>query len=220
MVSKELLDYIKSVKEKGFQDDAVKAHLLKYNYSSEVIDQAFKELSFSAPSETTNVAAQQKSKGIKKNNLKDILTYLLFFMIFVTIIGTLLYFFGGNLSTFYLYSSLEICEDVSIKVHEIYNEPVICVFPDNSKVQLILENNGKRIINKAEILVKGEKNTTTDNLNNFNLVSNDVFTRVINYDYGNGGSISEITIIPIILRNSKERKCNAQKIIYKDIKTS
>jgi len=217
MVSKELLDYIKSVKEKGFQDDAVKAHLLKYNYSSEIIDQAFKELSFSARPETTNVVTPHKSKGIKKNILKDSLVYLLFFLIFMTIIGTLLYFFGGNLSTFYLYSSLEICEDVSIKVHEIYNEPVICVFPDNSKVQMILENNGTRIINKAEIILKGETGSKTDILESLNLKTDDVFTRVINTD--EIGNIEQVTITPLIIRDSKERKCNAQKISFKDIKT-
>ena len=41
MVSKELLDYIKSVKEKGYNDDAIKQHLLKHGYAQTIIDEAF-----------------------------------------------------------------------------------------------------------------------------------------------------------------------------------
>jgi hypothetical protein len=262
MVNKELLDYIRSVRNKGFDDSAIKANLLKYNYPEILISEAFNELSIqespskkeelpkiepikAAPAkpssnamsdpawlleektENTKPSAKSqetKESAIKGNNSKNKKTtriILISVIILFILLGTVfLLYFTGNLDMplSIIGVSSPDCSQVAIKIYEANSEPVLCIYPDNSKVQLILENSGNEIISSAQITLIGEKSRSTDNSDNLNLKPTDVLTRVLKYEPSTSENLKQMNILPIIEKNSIMQKCYSKKITYTQFK--
>ncbi len=219
MVNKELVDYIKSVKEKGFSDVVIKANLLKYNYTQEAIDEAFKELEQPKislpPLPPQNPIVEEKPKTFLPEKKKKSIVPLLIIAFLVILLAFL--FLSQKNPLDLTFGSSSKCENVTLEVHKLKGEPVVCAFPDNSKIQLIIANNGQIMISKAEIIVNGEKGKTVDKLENLNLEPNDVFTRTFNYDFGIAGEPKSITLTPFILSNGLQTACNDKKMTYDKI---
>lgn len=201
MVNQQLIDYIKSVREKGHSDEDIKDHLTKHGYSQDLVDDAFKELS--------PVVSKEKKPFPKK------IIFILFGIIVLAGVGYGLYYVLQGQP---LYFSSAVCKDLSIKIYELNNEPVLCVFPDNTKIQMILENNGQTTINSATVLIKGQNSNVEDVMDDLNLVAGDVFTRVIDVDPNEVGNVKEIIITPAVV-NNKKMFCNDKKLVFKDINT-
>ncbi len=201
MVNQQLIEYIKSVREKGFSDENIKKYLIKHGYSQAMVDDAFAKLSPSA--------YKEKKPFPKK---------IVFIIIGIIVFAGIGYGAYKLLKVQPLYFSSAVCKNLSIKIYELRDEPVICAFPDNTKLQMILENNGAITINSATVLIKGQNNNMEDIIDNLNLVPGDVFTRVINIDPNTIGRINEIVITPAVV-NKKKRFCNDKKLVFKDIKT-
>ena len=214
MVSKELLDYIKSVREKGFTDDAIRAHLIKFGYTDAMVAEAFNEAVIPAPS---SPPMKPVSAASTKKPLDKRLLLIPAAVIIIIVIGLFIFFIGNR-----LYFSSVACSDVSVKIYELSDEPVICVYPDNSKAQMIIENDGKIAINGAEINLVGEKGTVTEKLENLDLpappAEQNVFTRVVEYrpEYG---TVKRIEVIPTIIKDNGLFACNAKKVTVESIKT-
>ena len=202
MVNPQLLDYIKSVREKGHTDDSIKEHLIKHGYSQNIVNDAFKELS--------PVVHKEKKPFPKK------IIYLIVGIIFLAGLGYGVYYFL-QVQPFYFSSS--VCKDLSIKVYELKNVPVLCVFPDNTKVQMILENNGLTTINSATVLIKGQNSNVEDVMDDLNLVAGDVFTRVIDFDPSEVGTVNKVVITPAVVKNNKKMVCNDNKLTFTEIKS-
>ncbi len=196
MVDPRLLDYVKSVKEKGHSDNAIKEHLVKHGHHKDAVEELFKH-----PDLNTK-PKEEKSKP--KTGL---------FLVILLIIIVL----GGLGAVFFLKPIVSSeCEEVSITLHQINNEDVLCVFPDNSKIQTILKNNGKKIINSVTLLAKGDKGKVQHNVENLILVENDIKTLVLDY---NSGNLKQITITPTILVNQEVIVCKDKVTSYENIKT-
>lgn len=194
MANKELIDYIKSVKEKGYADDAIKAHLAKYNYNKDIIEEAFLALA------DEKTAQPQKAKK-PSVFIKTLVIALL--VLFCSIV----IFFMLNYS-----NSSSVCEGTSVEIYKINDEPVICMYSDKTKIQMILLNNGLNELNGLEISINGEKGKFKDNIDSLNLPENDVFTRVIDYDYEKYGDIKEVNIIPLRYDSGIKKYCSSKKI--------
>ena len=188
-----LIDYIKSVKKKGFDDKKIKEHLSNYGYSKQDIDSAYKAL---GPI-INELKPLQEEKPKKSFPLIPI---------FITIIIILLVI-GGY---FYIQKQSQKCNNISVGIYHIKGEPVLCVYPNNAKLQMILENTGDEVIPAVEIEIKGERRITA-NLDNIFLMPGNIYTKTLEYSPDNG-DITEISIIPIA-----DTKCGG--ITIKDIKT-
>ena len=202
MVNPQLIEYIKSIREKGHKDEDIKNHLIKHGYSQEMVNDAFTKLSPAVHKE-------------KKPFPKKIIFIILGIIILAGIGYGIYYFFQAQP----LYFSSSVCKDLSISVYELNNEPVLCVFPDNTKVQMILENNGAITVNSATVLLKGENSNVEDVMDNLNLVPGDVFTRVIDFDPNTVGRVNEVIITPAVVKNDKKMVCNDKKLSFTEIKT-
>jgi hypothetical protein len=111
----------------------------------------------------------------------------------------------------------DICNDVSIKVYEQEDKPVICVSNDKSMIQLILKNNGKVQINSVEIQIISKTGRTEDIIKSpISPNPEDLVIRVIELDL-NKGEVQQASITPVIVENNKEIKC--RKISYSNIRT-
>lgn len=182
MINKELIEYIRSLKNKGIEDEKIKEQLLKYNYSSELVKKCFDEL---------NKEYKKKEDKKKISFIPIIITSLLFFILVLIVIFFLIK--ANSLSY------KQDCENVSIKIFETKGNEVICVFPDNSKIQLILENNGNKKIDKIDVFLNNYNIETLD----LNLIQDQVFTKVIENEKKE--KINTIKIIPY----SNNKKCKA-----------
>jgi hypothetical protein len=239
MVNKELTDYIRSVKEKGYPDAAIKEQLLKYNYSQDVIDEAFREIlqpvqpaqptlppqqppimpvsaSVSTPASQTPVILTEKKENKKKKGFPVILLVIF-----------LLLLFGGAafavwkfvpLPSFSIGGDIPECENTAVDIYRIKGEPVVCVYTDNSKVQYIIVNSGSTILNKVEVTIKGSKGNSADELDNLELNPGIVFPRTLIYDYPSKGDARGITILPYVSVNGNAVACYNKKISYDTIK--
>lgn len=222
MVENELFEYIKSLKEKGISDEVIKSHLLKHNYSNNIVDEAFKEqkpleIKVNVENNTSNQIQNTTQPLTKKRSFPKLALFLILLLLFLGGAIAIIYFF--NIKIPFSDSDPEECNSVSIAIHKESEMPVICVFPDYSKIQLILENNGERVINKVEISLKGSKQTVTDELNNINLIPSDVFPRVISYNLETQGEVKQIAILPILMLENKEEKCYSKTIFFNKLST-
>ncbi len=194
MVNKQLLDYIVSVREKGYQDEAIKAHLIKYGYASAEVEQAFSQID-----------STKKRSG--KHNI------ILFVLIGVLVLGILA---GGYLFiTGSLYSSSQVCEGVSIDLYKTNEQPVICSI-DESRLQMIIENKGERQVDFVEILVNTDNGRHKETLDNLFFPGEDLITKVIDID--NPGVVREVKITPGIIEDNKRYTCNSNQKSFTDIK--
>ena len=193
MVDTELLKYVKSVKNKGHSDKDIKEHLIKHGHSKDHVEELFKHPDL------------KKKHAAKKLKLSP---FLIIFLIII-VLGS---------ATFLLNSSSSDCEDVSITLHEINNEQVLCVFPDNSKIQTILKNNGVKVINSVNFIAKGSEGKVSHDLVNLNFPGGDISTHSLNYGSDNG-QLKKITITPSVLINDKVKVCKTKKVSYENIKT-
>ena len=115
-------------------------------------------------------------------------------------------------------------EDISIDIFEGDGIPFLCTFPDNSKIQIMLENTGQENIKQLDIIVVGKKGSFYDTLENVNIKSkklsvfegDNLFMRVIEYNNAKG-NIKEIKIIPYGYFNDELVKCKSQTKTYQDI---
>lgn len=202
MVNQQLIDYIKSVREKGHFDENIKDNLIKHGYSQEMVNDAFTKLS---------PAVHKEKKPFPKK--------IIFIILGIIILVGLGYGISSFLQPQLLYFSSSVCKNLSIKVYELNNEPILCVFPDNTKVQMILENNGLITINSATVLIKGQNSNVEDVMDNLNLVPGDVFTRVIDFDPNAVGTVNQVIITPAVVENDKKKVCNNEKLLFTEIKT-
>ncbi|MBT3720336.1 hypothetical protein HN789_05610 [archaeon] len=202
MVNQQLLDYIKSVQAKGHSNDSIKDHLVKHGYSIDSVNEAF--LLLHTPTENPPPIAEVKPEQelAKEKKRSKIFLYigLALALIVVIILGI------------FLLSSLvgnNECKDVSVKIHELNNAEVLCVFPDNSKIMTIISNNGNVNIEHVEFKIKSDS-TISKRLDNINLAPDQIFSHTLEYG---GNNINEISIIPEVSGKS----CKPFKI--KEIKT-
>jgi hypothetical protein len=161
MVNQQLIDYIKSVRSQGYKDNQIKEHLINHGYSKDLVEESFLLL------KTKDFKPKpQKIKKLKKNNWLILL--ILPVLILIGIIG------------FFIFQSNRYigCEDVSVIVHQINDEDVLCVFPDNSKVMTIVKNNGEKTIQNLIFKIKGV-GTTIKKLENVNIQPGDISTHTI-----------------------------------------
>jgi hypothetical protein len=220
MVNKELIDYIKSIKEKGYPDEAIKAHLLKFNYTQEAVDEAFRELQQPQPLQppimpafapVTEKPVVLTEKTEKKRSILPIILIIVFAVVIISGAALALLIFAPGIV------SNPICESTAVDIYRIRDEPVVCIFSDNSKLQFIIVNSGTSIISKADVTVKGSKGNTLDTLDNLDLAPTVVFPRTLNYDYETKGDAKEITVIPYASDNGKSVACYNKKISYDTI---
>jgi hypothetical protein len=268
MVNKELLDYIKSVRSKGYDDFAIKANLQKYNYPEKLISEAFSELALlelpksevsskpevlpkqtpikAAPKkassnafsdsawllEETTEASHDSSKSKEINlaepskekkplNKKTLFTILIPVSVLILLIGIFsLFYFTGNLDLplSFIGVSSPACNQISVGILKTDSEQLLCIYPDNSQVQLIIENNGNEIISSAQIKFIGEKSSYLNELNDVNLEPTYTLSRVLKYDFAGLGNLKQVSIYPSIEKGSLLQKCYSKKMDYKDIK--
>ncbi len=203
MVNQQLLDYIKSVRNKGYSDEQIKEHLIKHNYSRDLVEEAFLLTDNMQNNSNQDLEAvkpmEVNKKPTRKKNNSLILLIIGFFIIILGIAGFLIF-----QSTRYIG-----CEDVSLAVHKISNEDVLCVFPDNSKIMTIIKNTGQQNIKNLIFKIKGT-GITIEKLENVNIKPGDISTHTISYGKS---SINEIKIIP----ETDKKIC--RPVVYTEIKT-
>lgn len=205
MVNPQLLDYIRDVRLKGFSDEQIKNHLINHNYSKAEVDESFLLLSTDIQQNLQNIEKKETKKEVivkkPKTKKKHAVLFIILFLCLL-LLGILGYFFYQ--STRYIG-----CENVSISIHKIKDEEVLCVFPDNSKIMTIIKNNGQENIKNLIFKIKG-KGITTKKLENVNIQPDAISTHTIEYGKEN---ISKIILIP----ETNEKVC--QGIVFKEIKT-
>jgi hypothetical protein len=196
MVNTELINYIIKVRSQGYSDEQIKAHLIKHDYSQDVVDEAFLVLNIK---KDIPVSEPKKKDNTKKR--KKIVLELLALVFIILIIAAGYLFFKGGEDNY--------CENVSVSIHKIRNEDVLCVFPDNSKIMTIVKNSGQVIIRNLIFEIRGNSMTRIK-LDNVNILPNDVSTHTL--DYGKS-DIRQIRIIP----ETSERICEG--VVFTEIKT-
>jgi hypothetical protein len=192
MVNRELLDYVKSVKAKGYSDENIKAHLIEHGYSKEAAEEALIE----AVSETPKAAENHKPNFL----LPLIGTFILIIVLAAYVLLT-----RGPIAPA---AFVQDCPDASLSIYKINNEASLCVFPDQSRVQIILANDGDEAIQKSIIHLTGIRGTQSEELSYLNLLPGKIFPRTILYDSDKYGSLSKITV----LRVSGTAYCKAIEI--------
>lgn len=213
MINEQLIEYIKSLQKKGINDEKIKEHLLKYNYSKDLINEIFNEIN----NEKNSIINKDNKKSIFKKNIINKIIIIL--IIIITIISGILLIKdliikNNNSALNILSKENKECNDVSIKFYELTNtsnkekNEFICVFSDNSNVQLILENNGEKKIKKIDVYFNNNKIETL----NINLMPEKIIPKII--ENKNKEEIKEIKIIPYI---ENEIKC--RELIKKNINT-
>lgn len=199
MVNPQLLDYIKSVKKQGHSHENIKSHLKKHGYPQNIIDDAF-----------NHPHLKEKKKSSKNKLVLYIAMTVLAIILFV--LGLMLY---KTLDTSIenTFNKDSNCENISLVIHEMNGEKVLCVFPDNSMFQVFLKNQGTQKINSVEIIISSE-NAETNDTPQVNLAPGDVLPYIKQHE---NGQISKVTITPIIVKEDKSFICSS--IISTEIKT-
>jgi hypothetical protein len=215
MVNPDLVAYIKQVLEKGYKKEQIEDHLVKHGHTKEDVKEAFSALDYQ---ELGNL---QKEIPPKKKTHPQVL-YIILGVVFVGLLLVGIFFLSQKLD----FSLSNNCQDISLTLYELQEQPVLCVYDDNSKIQMIVENNGIENIGKLDIVVKGSRKTVKDSLDNLNILSKEnaveqgdhLFTRVVEYGSENG-EVKSVEIIPYSLYEGKYAKCTDKKIIATEINT-
>ena len=214
MVNKELLDYLKSVIDQGYNREKIKQHLLNYNYPEDVIEAAFLELGSlnqkqDVPKSPVVVQDEKVRKKDQDKKAKPITIIII--ILFILFAGGAAYYF-----LFYDFSSG--CEDIFIE--KFSNEGVswICVYPDNSKLHFLLKNTGNSTINVFDFDLKGTKGSYSERLEGTEVDGGEIFTRSVdisseNRDYGD---VNTITITPGYEKEGRVKMCRSKKLIYQE----
>lgn len=208
MVNQQLIDYIKSVRKSGHDDESIRTHLMAHGYATEDLDEAFNypELSYDAqrvsiaqrPPEPARPIKRTEATDHKKKKILPLIVNLLILSVFIFLI--LLW-----------QQQSSVCEDVGISIHKIDNEEVLCVYNDNSKIQTILKNEGNTLIRHLDIIIKDGDEESTYRLEDINLEPEKVSMHVIDL---NGKKADEITIIPF-----SDASCTKEQIKRTVVKT-
>lgn len=209
MASEELVNYIKQVRTQGFKDSDIKEHLLANGYSDEIVTEAFKQI---APPIVPPVPGQpklQERKAVKKRKIPIWVHILVLCVLIVLILKLQMPSISAG------------CDDIKLDVHELNGEKIICSFPDNSKIQMIIKNSGESNINFVNVKVIG---TDTGILNkdfeetieNLNLLPEDVSTNVVDYGIG---EISAVELTPGVVEEGKKYVCRDKMISFSSIKS-
>ncbi|MFH2020768.1 MAG: hypothetical protein ABIJ34_05100 [archaeon] len=230
MVNPELINYIKSVREKGFSDDTIKQNLINHGYFKEIIDEAFDspELSTQSDISASHVSAPgnnqtpaPKATPTKpKISIPQKILNLPLKKIFI-IIALIVLVSAGTYGISLLIEKMQLevfCDGLSMEIQKLQDNEVLCAFPDNSRLQAFLTNKGDITINFVEIRIKGTKRNFQNNVENVNLEKDNIFTLVVPYGerYGN---IKEISLIPGIVEDGKNKLCTSKKLIRTNVKS-
>jgi len=89
------------------------------------------------------------------------------------------------------------CEDTSLKVVTIRNDPLIC-HDNKSQIFITLQNNGEMDISGIKITMLGKDGITSRNIDKFIKVA-DIF--VMKTDYSSIGQLQKVIIVPEIDEN-------------------
>jgi len=192
----ELRKYVEDMLRQGHSHKKIKSHLIKNGY---------------------DLATIEKVLGKPKNSV----FFLLLIMFVIVATGISLYLFNNNISVYIespklIEQNTSFCTGVSIKMYELNNKPVSCVYPDQSMLQIMFINNGEKIIRNVEIKITGETKEIVNRTEGVHLIPNiSLFTKMIKYspEYG---EIKEISITPEILEDDYI-KCD--EIIVSDLRT-
>jgi hypothetical protein len=226
MISPQLIEYIRQVRAAGHLDETIKQHLISNGYTKETVDEAFNSpllwqgkpvqqqpnIQAAASQATSTRPAMTKARGTSKPILRIVLLLVL-----VATIGT------GAFLLFKVLSATPtaqtgFCEGISVKVHELYDLPILCAFPDNSKLQVILKNDGAADLNYVEITAKSQRGETVQRLDKISISPGDVLTLVINVD-ATKGMVQEVTIVPGIRQDGGPAVCADKAILVQGIRT-
>ncbi|MBD3202745.1 hypothetical protein GF327_00490 [Candidatus Woesearchaeota archaeon] len=190
MVKEELIKYIKEVKKQGHKDEAIIVHLKNHGYPEEIIDEAFEKL----------------------NKKFDILFVIMLLLISIGIFLILGIVFIGLKENIFSSKPNPLCEDVSVEVYEFQDKGIICHELDkNINIQIPLENSGEKKIDELEFMIIGDNNIIKDSKPNLDLLSGDIFPKVINYDKNNG-KLNKISIVPKIKENDRLIQCKQKSL--------
>ncbi len=188
MVNKELLDYIAQVKEKGHTDSDIKEHLVKHGYPHDMIEEAFLFIDSAEPEAAPAVKQKIEQRTImpakKKDKPKS--NVLLFAMVIIFILVV-----AGSAALYFTVFRYSGCDEVSMAVHTLDNYEVLCIFPDNSKMMMILKNTGQTTIKDVEVKANDKK---LGMLENANINPGEIFTYTM--DYGLSDTLEKVSFIP------------------------
>jgi hypothetical protein len=208
MVNQQLIDYIKSVRKSGHDDESIRTHLMSHGYAKEDLDEAFNSPELSYDTQRVFIAQRppapaRPTKNVETNNAskKKILPLIVNLLILAAFIFSILLWQQQS----------SVCEDVKLSIHKINEEEVLCIYSDNSKIQTILKNEGKELIRHFDVTVKGKNGESTYRIENANLEPDKVSMHVIDIAMDN---VEEVTVIPFT-----EASCTKEQIKRTSIKT-
>ncbi|MEK6916777.1 MAG: hypothetical protein AABW92_03455, partial [Nanoarchaeota archaeon] len=119
MINKELVDYIKKVKKMGHSHDTIKKHLIKHGYDHKTVKEVFMhpEIVKNHGHRLNKPKISLPKFSMPKLNLKPILLILVIAIVLFLAYSAVSYF-----------TTPKLCKEVSLAVHKINNEDVLCVF--------------------------------------------------------------------------------------------
>jgi len=107
MVNQQLVDYIKSCKEKGFDVNSVRGHLIKNNFNVNDIDEAIHFVDFAYPDKKQEIKSIKQDVSVKQEFKTDVkrptgITVVGWFYIITGVLGVIssifMLLFGNSLS--------------------------------------------------------------------------------------------------------------------------
>lgn len=199
MVEPELIKYIKEVKEGGHSHEVIRTHLVKHGYSHKDVDDAFNH---------PDIKLKVQPKTKKKNNLIPAIIVVIVLLIISASVYLVLSFLPAL-------GPVSPCQNISLAIHENKGNQIYCIYPDNSRLQVFLKNNGNQMINSVDITVNSQSNKFSEQIENFAV--DDVIPYVKDYspDYG---KVNSIVVTPSILIGEEITICSEKKLVLKNIK--
>ncbi|MBN2367568.1 hypothetical protein JXC34_01005, partial [Candidatus Woesearchaeota archaeon] len=199
-VPQELLDYINSLNKIGHREKDIKDHLVQHGYDNETIETAFAMLP----------VQKKPEKQAHHSKINHVFYFLIALTVIALVVYSLMYFKFPSLGP-------DACDDVSVSIYEIESVPVLCVFPDNSKIQMIVQNTGSKTLYGVDITAKGSRSVKAD-IDEFNLPPGEFFTKV--FDYGaDNGDLVEVSLVPSVFIDNNKHVCASKKITLTGIET-
>ncbi|MBU0756764.1 MAG: hypothetical protein KKF44_01750 [Nanoarchaeota archaeon] len=195
MVNDELINYIKQVKKSGHSDETIVNHLKNHGYNEKVIDDAFEKL----------------------NKKLDKLLIIIIILVSSAAILLIISLFIGLKAKISFSNPNPVCDGVEIIQYKYQDLGVICNNLGSSlNIQIPVENSGNKTINSLGLKIAGSKKQFEQENTNL-LEPGKVSINSINYNLEENGKLTEITIIPRIYDNDKEKKCSDFSLSFKEI---
>ena len=217
MVNNDLVEYVRSTIKAGHSESSIRGHLKKHGHPVSDIDDVFRHIKKDNFEASKRAAVKRK---VKKSNfglsLKDnhLVIFLVGFLLIAVVFGIFSLFLTSDDST--MGNGSDFCGGVSIAVHELYNQKVLCAFSDNSKVQMILKNTGQDVINHVQIDIEQDSYKNSEVLESINLASDgpaSLITKVSAIDSSRGG-VKKVILIPGVQVDGTKVMCNSKKVVY------